>query len=59
MKFYVGIREVWVRGIYVEADGEDEAKHNAREDACATGNDEHLEYSHELDENLWSVEEVT
>ena len=57
MKYYVGIREVWVREILVEANDEDEAKRKARDKACASGDDDNLEYSYELDENLWSVDE--
>jgi hypothetical protein len=54
-KFIVGIREVHVRMVEVEAESRDEAidlADNTQED------DIHLEYSHCMNKDSWSVEEV-
>jgi hypothetical protein len=61
-KFVVGIKEVWVREIYVNANTPDEAlrmtvndEYETDEDAESEGK---FEFSHVLDEDTWSVEEI-
>jgi hypothetical protein len=54
-KFIVGIREVHIRSIEVEAEDADEAinlANNKQEDEL------NIEYSHCLSQDNWSVEEV-
>ena len=51
--FLVGVREVHVSTILIEAYNKEEAKRLVGE-----GEEIYLEYSHTLDQNLWSVEEV-
>jgi hypothetical protein len=55
-KYDVGIREVHVNTIRVEANNAKEARERAEGEAqCGELN---LEYSHTLDSSLWTVEEV-
>jgi len=58
MKYLVSIREVWVRGLEVAATSEEEAKIIASNVAAKTGDDWRFEYSHELDKEFWTVEEI-
>ncbi len=58
MKYLVDINEVWIRTISVDADNKEQAKHFAHNRVFQTGEDEGFEYSHELDKELWTVEEV-
>ena len=57
-KYSVGVREVHVRTIETKADSKELAIQNVkdREQSCE---DIILEYSHELDAQYWTVEEVT
>jgi len=55
MKYYVGIREVHIRNVTVEADSEEHAKEIA-DGPVHHMDDMHIEYSHDLDKELWSVE---
>ena len=55
MKYLVGIREVHVRYISVDVDKEEDAIDEAKKLMGRTI--ECLKYSHDLDENLWTVEE--
>lgn len=54
-KYLVGIREVHVRHVEVEAMSEEEAK-NVTETYADT--DMYLEYSHDMNKGLWSVREM-
>lgn len=56
-KYIVGVREVWVQPVEIEADSDSEAKHRVWR---GEGNriDSEFEYSHCLDSSLWTVEEV-
>ena len=56
-KFHVGVREVHVQTVEVEAENAEEAREKVQE---GEGDylDNMLEYSHCLDSDLWTVEEV-
>ena len=54
-EYYVLVREVHVSYRRVEASSPEEAKKVAQEGG---GEDSHLEYSHTLDPETWTVEEV-
>jgi len=56
-RFIVGVREVWVRSIEVEAQDESKAKDVVREDCYGEEVEVDFEYSHILDSALWTVEE--
>lgn len=53
MKFYIGIREVHVSTVVVEAESKEQAIIKAKEGNC---HEVMCEYSHTLDSNTWSVE---
>ena len=54
----VGVREVNVRFYSVYAENEEEAKDLVHQRASCVVDCENLEYSHELDRDTWSVEEI-
>ena len=54
-KYYIGIREVHVSTVTVEADSEEEAMDLA---ADAAGEEVMLEYSHTMDRSHFTVERV-
>lgn len=56
-KYIVGVREVHVQYVSVEADSIEEAIAKA-EDGCEGDETLQLEYSHTMDSDSWSVEEV-
>ena len=53
-RYYIGIREVHVSTVFVEADSEEEALDNA---ANGEGEEVVLEYSHTMDREHFTVEE--
>lgn len=53
MKYIVGIREVHVSYRAVEASSQEEALQLAEDDLAS---EFHLEYSHTLDKDTWTVE---
>jgi hypothetical protein len=55
-KYYIGIREVHVSTVFVEADSEEEAL-----DKAAEGESEEvmLEYSHTMDREHFTIDRVT
>lgn len=54
-KYLVGIREVHVWTVEVEAGSEEEA---LLVEKCEVGRDVMTEYSHTLDKETWSVEKI-
>jgi hypothetical protein len=56
--YLVGVREVHVRHYSVQAENEEEAKDLVHQRADSVVDCEFSEYSHELDRDTWSVEEV-
>ena len=54
-KYIVGIREVHVSSREVEAENPEEAINIAKKDL---GTEVMVEYSHTMEENTWTVEEV-
>jgi hypothetical protein len=57
-RYSIGVREVHFRYYTVEADNEDQAKELVDQRAPSAVDDELLEYSHELPQDTWSVEEI-
>ena len=57
-KYLVGVREVHVRFYSVQADSEENAKELVSKQDPSVVDEEFLEYSHELDRDTWSVEEI-
>lgn len=55
MQYLVGIREVWVNTVLVEAESEEKAIEKAG-DGDIDPDFDMLEYSHSLDSEVWSVE---
>lgn len=53
-KYYIGIREVHVSTVTVEAESEEEALESA---AAGEGEEVMLEYSHTMDRSHFTVEE--
>ena len=56
--YIVGVREVHLRHYSVQAEYEEEAKDLVHQRADSVVDCEFSEYSHELDRDTWSVEEV-
>jgi hypothetical protein len=56
--YIIGVREVRVRHYSVQAENEDEAKDLIYEMATCVVDIEMEEFSHQLDRDTWSVEEV-
>jgi hypothetical protein len=56
--YLVGVREIHVRFYTVESENEDQAKELVDRRTPEATDMEELEYSHELDRDTWSVEEV-
>ena len=56
--FLIGVREVHVRFYTVDAENEAQAKELVDQRAPSVTDDELLEYSHELAQDTWSVEEI-
>lgn len=59
-KYIISVREVWVQPIEVEADSVAEAKARVWSFGHGTGIvlEDRFEYSHCLEPDLWTVEEV-
>lgn len=56
MRYYVGVKEVYEIGFYVEADNPERAKAEAAR-ILETGDEEGVpDYSHTLDRDQWYVE---
>ncbi len=56
--FTVGVREVHLRYYTVVAENEDDAKELVNRRAPEATDLEELEYSHEMPQDTWSVEEI-
>jgi len=56
--YLVGVREVHVRHYSVKAENEERAKDLVYQRADSVVDCEFEEYSHELDRDTWSVEEI-
>ena len=56
--FLVGVREVHLRFYSVQAESEEEARDLVNQRAPEVTDIEELEYSHELPQDTWSVEET-
>jgi len=56
--YMVGVREVHVRFYSVKAESEEEAKELVNSRAPSVVEEDFLEYSHERNQDTWSVEEI-
>ena len=56
--YLVGVREVHLRFYSVQAESEEEARDLVNQRAPEVTDIEELEYSHELPQDTWSVEET-
>lgn len=54
-KYHIGVREVHIAIMEINADSKEEAIISIQE---GNGEEVSLEYSHTLDSNLWTVEEA-
>ncbi len=57
-RYMVGIREVHVRFYSVKAASEDNAKELVNQRDSSVVDENFLEYSHEMAQDTWSVEEI-
>jgi hypothetical protein len=58
-EFIVGVREVWVHALKIRATSPESAVRQAKAYGTDAGEEANFEYSHTLDTDLWSVEEMT
>ena len=56
MKYRVGVREVWVKYVDVEAESPEKALDLVRMYSVGDEQEDLFEYSHTLDSRLWGVE---